>query len=489
MSNSVNTTYYTLCPAGFVIPSEPLNSNILWVTGTNCAQSCLSPRYTTNEWKDFTLISIIIPAIALPVALFSVLSWFVDKNRLKKYLVLCFSLPHAIACLWFVVVSSYPIDERSCSSNAVPVTNEDGATICAIESIIGLYCLFSGSIAWCIQAVDLFFKIVMGRKESYHHIYLAIIILLPLIPVLYLGISKNYGFNRELPYCLVSSKGSESLDIALYYLPMLISTFIGTCFMIPVLQTITKTTLKVSNLSKVNGTGSNFLSTLSGSSKVVPLGTFNSPSKLPIDKLNHSPIKSPVEGGSALQSPSSFASPRFNGSNIDSPTQKASLKKFQISNMKIQKNYKVLATTSSFLLLYLALWIPWFCYRGIQYTSRDNINQSLETWIQCVFTYYDGISDSSWNTICGSHPSTRLSISFTCYSIIAYLGQSLLVSAIFFSFENVKKTYKIVYTWFMKTFFNVTVNIDKSQAGLSSRGRSSKMSRSLFSSRALSDYL
>lgn len=394
-SNILSNSHLTLvdsihtCPEGFVIPDDPSDSRVHWVSSGNiCAHSCLSPTYTTSEWITYHKVSQSITIIGLPFVIYLLVNCIWDKKSRKKYLVVCFVLPHAISCFIFLIVSSYPLEDVLCKNNAVRRSSSDGFSLCSLEGVVALYSLLAGCLSWCMQSIDLFIKVVYGVKHhNYWMTYLFVIFGLPLVPVTYFLITASIGSTSSSPYCFIHTNSMENMDI-IFFLITIVTVGIGFGCMIPVMHRIVKTSTKASKMVapiKIN------------------VDTTLSPSKISINR----------------QSVSLKANPDMSVKHLHQHAHASTS--------------KLIATTLLFVLMFISVWLSWYCYRGILYTSTDSFRESLDNWTSCVFDNWDDENNSMWKSQCGSHPSNRMSVSFTSWSIICFLGQSLLVSSIFLS--------------------------------------------------------
>jgi hypothetical protein len=104
-----------------------------------------------------------------------------------QYLVLFFAGTSFFATVLYVIVAArQPLKNTFCVNNAVPRRQQDGPSICVAQSVLVMYCGLACCLSWLMQALDLFFKLVLNWK-SYDHFYyhLFAVFVPPLIPVIY----------------------------------------------------------------------------------------------------------------------------------------------------------------------------------------------------------------------------------------------------------------------------------------------------------------
>ena len=83
----------------------------------------------------------------------------------------------------------------------------------------------------------------------------------------------------------------------------------------------------------------------------------------------------------------------------------------------------------------------------------------MEPWIDCIFQHFDGITDASWRSICGTHPKDRLPVVLATIAIgsCAHHGTGFLISSTYLIQPSVRK---IWYRWLgLEKKISVTNNI------------------------------
>jgi len=270
--------FRTKCPEGFVVPEDPLSRGISWVPGTGCALACRYPTWTADEWTSFQGITTGMPAIGLASIVLLLATWLGDKKRRKQYLIICFASCSAIASLFFVIMAGIPIDTRFCRNNAAGLDGMDGPTVCGTQTFILMYFGLACVLGWGAQCIDLFLKIVMQIKTDhvmYMASYFSVIFLLPLIPVIITAVNKWQGYSRTLTWCFLHPDVPSNVDIALFYLPIMIVTAIGFVAISAVIGKIYVTTSKAHGASTAAQISPEVESDVSGQSKSVLRQSFN----------------------------------------------------------------------------------------------------------------------------------------------------------------------------------------------------------------------
>ena len=220
-----------------------------------------------KEFLLLELIALVCSGFGFPMITVVAIIWGLDKTRRnQQYLLFIFISISSVFSLWLLIVSignilnefddGHHYHNNLCYDNATELHQGDGISICVLSAGIIMYCCLSLSMCWCLQAIELFTKIVLKRKSRKYVIYhLFLIFILPLIPVLYTAINGSFGYDRVLPFCFISYNNinllnsSLNFEFQIFYLLVFIFTFIGTICMIAVIVKIASGSfLKHSNL-------------------------------------------------------------------------------------------------------------------------------------------------------------------------------------------------------------------------------------------------
>ena len=206
-----------------------------------------------KEFLLLELIALVCSGFGFPMITVVAIIWGLDKTRRnQQYLLFIFISISSVFSLWLLIVSignilnefddGHHYHNNLCYDNATELHQGDGISICVVSAGIIMYCCLSLSMCWCLQAIELFTKIVLKRKSRKYVIYhLFLIFILPLIPVLYTAINGSFGYDRVLPFCFISYNNinllnsSLNFEFQIFYLLVFIFTFIGTICMIAVI--------------------------------------------------------------------------------------------------------------------------------------------------------------------------------------------------------------------------------------------------------------
>jgi hypothetical protein len=92
-----------------------------------------------------------------------------------------------------------------------------------------------------------------------------------------------------------------------------------------------------------------------------------------------------------------------------------------VARFKIPLLVLLTIVLSLFMLLYT---------RTIRALESDRIARWKAQWISCVFQYYDGSSDLSWESRCGSHPPRAFGMMEKYWNFITLAGFSIVISIV-----------------------------------------------------------
>lgn len=324
-------TWVPRCPKGFVIPDDPLDTETTWVPNSGCAVACKTPYWTDDEWAAWNGISGAMAIIGLPFVLLFIITWLSDAKRKKQYLVICFVTMSGTATLIFFIVHFIPFDQKFCRNNAVGLNSNDGPNICVAESIILQYTAVACCLAWLMQCIDLYIKLVVGKKYDWAwRLYIAIIFIGPVLPTASFGNMRIAGYGGRLPWCFVNLAAhkqgdvNENVDAGLFYLPILIITVFGVLIMVRVMIFIAMTIGK-----------SSISSTRVASGDEDSVRSNNSPS-------------------------------------------------LGLSG-KLRGQLNALRTPILFVSLFLVVWVTLFSFRGQNYVNQSKWQDSFIAWVGCIF--------------------------------------------------------------------------------------------------------
>jgi hypothetical protein len=199
--------------------------------------------FSDGERKVQQTIVLVAPALGLPLISLVIITWLTNKGKIRKqYLIFAFICLSALLTIVFLIVAiTESIGSKVCRDNATRVDQSDGISACVVQAGAVVYCCLGISFCWSIQSVELFFKIVVKKKLKRRVlVHIFIIFFIPLAIVIYAAMENNFGYNGELPFCLMiytapTVENVLASDVRFFYLPILFTTFLGTCSMVSVI--------------------------------------------------------------------------------------------------------------------------------------------------------------------------------------------------------------------------------------------------------------
>ena len=218
----------------------------------------LPGRFTESDHNNNRHITLISSAIGLPLISLVILTWVTNKTRLRKqYLIFAFVCLSALFTLSTLIMSaSVPIERQLCHDNATETDLTDGVSVCAAEGAIIMYCGLAVAFCWCVQAMELYVKMVLkGRGRKRVVIHFVVILVFPAVSVAYAVVSNSLGYGRILPFCFIAYRQTVegsllyAADSQLFYLPIFFSTLIGTGSMVGVIVKILHTSMTAASTS------------------------------------------------------------------------------------------------------------------------------------------------------------------------------------------------------------------------------------------------
>lgn len=203
-------------------------------------------------------IVLVAPAIGLPMISSVIITWVTSEGRMRKqYLIFGFICLSALLTIVFLITAiAESFGSKVCRDNATRVDQTDGISPCVVEAASVIYCCLAISFCWSIQAVELFFKIVVKKKLKRRVlVHIFIIFLVPLAIVIYAALGNNFGYGGELPFCLIkytvpTAENILESDLRFFYLPILFTSFLGTCSMVAVIIKIMLSSRKENIMAK-----------------------------------------------------------------------------------------------------------------------------------------------------------------------------------------------------------------------------------------------
>ena len=233
--STATSDYQTLCPDGYVVPDK-YDKRTKWVTGTGCAVACRPHILTRDEYHSIELLSYVMGWIGLPMVLLLLVTWVMDKERRKQYLVICFGVMSLITTVIFAASPFLSFQRKFCATNAVSYDKTDGATFCSVEVAASTYAYIGMTTSWALLSFDLFLKVVMNIRNSYSYraYFIGIVVLLP-IPFMGYSLTTNFQLYTFLPFCVALPDD----DLASMFILLTILTCFGAvCMVFVIIQII-----------------------------------------------------------------------------------------------------------------------------------------------------------------------------------------------------------------------------------------------------------
>ena len=363
-------SYSIVCPQGFVVPEHPDDARVTWVEGTGCAVACRYPLYTADEWNQFLLTTQVTSWVSFTLIGYLIINFLTSKKKRKEYLVICFSILSFLATLPFCIFVFFSFSSFFCYDNAIQIDFHDGFTACSFQTIAITYGGLGTIYSYCALTIDLYIKLVVGfRDGTSNHKFILIIIVLTLPLISVIYILVKKKYGFLGNTPLCFIFGGEDVDMDAFFYPLLIAGSIGLLVMVLVFWKIANTRISMNAIH-----------------------------------------------------PSSDSNNNNNNNNNPTINRNARIK-YLIRIMK----YPIMLS-SSLIVLIAVVW----SFRGFYTINDKKVSQSFEDFTTCVFTNFDGVSNS-WENICGKTPKYRLSPT----SVNIFMASLSLQSAfVFFIFNT-----------------------------------------------------
>jgi len=206
-------SYEPDCPPGFVIPQNPDNEEVKWVSFSACATSCNLPIWTNDEWSNTINIARRLPVASIILGLIVILFVLHKQDWENGYHIVCYMVLGIFASASSSNLVGYDLDygydHAMCFDNAVQREQYQGQTPCSGQAIILTYTFLACCSTIWMMAVYWIFKTTKLAWITHTVWYKAHeffwIFVLPIIPVTYAGANQLYGYSKSLPYCFVQT--------------------------------------------------------------------------------------------------------------------------------------------------------------------------------------------------------------------------------------------------------------------------------------------
>eukprot|EP01040_Poterioochromonas_malhamensis_P015104 gene15104-16846_t len=366
------TSYATSCPSGFVIPDDPNNPDVQWVTGTACAIPCRAPLWTHDEWDYYKSTANHIPIAGTVFGMLCLIYILYTKTWEENYLMIAYNIVALVASTqsWNFIERG-DFDDRMCIDNAVNFMQKYRHGPCVTQGVILHFCFMACSAILLCMAVE---RMLVHHKLTdwtRHPVYLLAQLLLvffyPIIPVVVVAANNAYGFSKTQGVCFIlsSSFGPRNFDTGLGGLTVFVTW--GAAFIVMI------------------------LSRLYLWQAWVPL----CPTKETSGKW-----KSPHHG---------------------------------VTCMDVLRGidpYFAVIWGSVF------VFVPYFAIWGQIQLYQDGWLGDYRRWVQCVFQNWDGSTDSSWEDACGDHVDSRPSNVSNPFLDFALTSNMIIIGTIFIIFHS-----------------------------------------------------
>ena len=242
----VTVDFTTLCPDGYVVPDK-YDKRTIWIPGSGCALSCRPHMITNEEFHNIEILSYVMAWIGLPMVIFLLVTWIMDTEKRKQYLVICFGLMSLVPT---TIVASSPFlafKKKFCATNAVSFDKTDGVTFCSVEIGATDYANVGMTTSWFLLAFDLFLKVVMNvRNTSQYRVYFILLVVFLPVPFASYSFTTNFRVYPTFPFCL--PQPDDDLIAATYVLAILTSSGVVLMAMVNlrIIQSLRRTANSVS---------------------------------------------------------------------------------------------------------------------------------------------------------------------------------------------------------------------------------------------------
>lgn len=209
--------YQTTCPARFVVPEDPTSAYVTYVPGTGCAGGCLAPFYTEKDFDTFfeAGLTIGIMGMVLSVATFMILKYDIIIPFFQSYEIM---IPLAIylamsfvMCAFLVVLNSGLNDDEFCENNVVRYGQYNTPNTCVVAAGVTVYAILASSFIFLFVSLNIYNKchkhLNMDPKKLLY-VEIALIFILPLVPLIVSLEKKWLGFSGSISMCTFMGQGN-----------------------------------------------------------------------------------------------------------------------------------------------------------------------------------------------------------------------------------------------------------------------------------------
>lgn len=151
--------YRTECPVGFVVPAHPDNPRNQYIAPSGCVIPCQVPMYTPEEWAGFVTCAQISATTGLVLICLFLYTWLNDPVRRQQQMIICLgviALGHSLVVTWAYSMS---FQAGHCIDNSVAIDAFDGFNMCALQAFANLFATYAVLFCCFIHALDVLVKL------------------------------------------------------------------------------------------------------------------------------------------------------------------------------------------------------------------------------------------------------------------------------------------------------------------------------------------
>jgi preprotein translocase subunit SecG len=340
-----------------------------------CTDYFRRPALTSSQFQRADRILKVSSIAGFALAVVFLCLWQSNKNKARKNYLISFMIASSLGVTLSLLLLQFdgrPVGEKLCYDNAIPRDQSDGTSICVGQAAFLSYCTLAACLSWFAQAIDLYLTVVKGVKGSsgrYFRHYMALIFVYPAIATSIFAGMGFFGYNGMLSYCVYATFVSKTgVDLIVQYIPIFIIVLTGTALCVAVFIKVVKVwTTTSKNKTRVHASDS---STIGNNGR-----------------------QQDIANDDAQQG----ASSKLHVVVGDGDRQSSGGKTWK-------KNLEGTTSLLAFLIAFVAICIVLLVYRVRNSLRSTAAARSYESWQRCIYENYDGISDSSWQSVCGDQP-------------------------------------------------------------------------------------
>ena len=202
------------CPDGFVLPDNPGDPDVEWISGTSCAVAC-ADNITFNTEMFFTFIVVLSELLIIFLILTFISSSMLDKKRVNYMTVS--SIGFSLFSTTVMCINTWePLDKKFCRDNATGLTQDDGLSFCVFQAAVIPYCGLAMVICWGGQVLNIFCATILNipnTLSTYKRWYILSMTLVPLIPVIHFASHGYLGYKKGYLFCFQPDSAPIDSDI------------------------------------------------------------------------------------------------------------------------------------------------------------------------------------------------------------------------------------------------------------------------------------